>query len=291
MQLRRLSKSSAPGPELKTRHASRRVAWSGDGWLPDGAFYPFRERAPRPRWDMWRHATPAPDLHKVHKAQRTKLKPQEPTRKMLSDQKPVQPLGARTSLGAHRAGNDDATAASPPVNRAPDDVQVTPPSVEGKDVQAIGTAPVDAAADIVQVTPPPVIERKGEQTIGTALEDVLADVVQVTPPRIIEHNKTSITRSLDGSLVMMMVLVALGFMMSLPFRRRHAERVLAFAAMRSESGPCSPSQLTVSTANRIRSEFLIESGSVREKRPQHNQGDRSRDDFLTAAPKARVKPS
>ncbi|WP_354172075.1 MULTISPECIES: hypothetical protein [unclassified Bradyrhizobium] len=136
-------------------------------------------------------------------------------------------------MGAHRAGNDDATAASPPVNRAPDDVQVTPPSVEGKDVQAIGTAPVDAAADIVQVTPPPVIERKGEQAIGTALEDVLADVVQVTPPRIIEHNEASITRSLDGSLVMMMVLVALGFMMSLPFRRRHAERVLAFAAMRS----------------------------------------------------------
>ncbi|MCK1712574.1 MULTISPECIES: hypothetical protein [unclassified Bradyrhizobium] len=163
-------------------------------------------------------------------------------RKMLSDQKPVRPLGARTSLGARLPGNDDATAASPPVNRAQDEVQVAPPSViEPKGEQTIGAAPADASADIVQVTPPPVIERKGEQTIGTALVqtigtalvDVSADVVPVTSPRMIEHNDASITRSLDGSLVMMMVLVALGFITSLPFRRSYAERVLAFAAMRS----------------------------------------------------------
>ncbi|TYO60810.1 hypothetical protein FXV83_41800 [Bradyrhizobium hipponense] len=155
-------------------------------------------------------------------------------RKMLSDQKPVRPLGARTSLGAHPPGNDDATAASPPVNRARDEVQVAPLSViEPKGEQTIGAAPVDASADVVQVTPPPVIERKGEQTTGTALVGVSADVVQVTPPRMIDHNDASITRSLDGSLVMMMILVAFGFITSLLFRRSYAERVLAFAAMRS----------------------------------------------------------
>jgi len=154
---------------------------------------------------------------------------------MLSDHKPVQPLGARTPLGPRRPANDDATAASLPVNRARDEVQVAPPSVlEDKGEQTIGAAPVDALADVVQVTSPLVIERKGEQTIGTAPLDVsAADVVQVIPPRIIEYNDPPITGSLDGlSLLMMMVLVALGLITSLPFRHRYAERVLAFAAMR-----------------------------------------------------------
>ncbi|WP_156951999.1 hypothetical protein [Bradyrhizobium sp. WSM1743] len=137
-------------------------------------------------------------------------------------------------MAPRRPGNDDA-AASLPVNRARDEVQVAPPSVvEGKSEQTIGTAPVDASADVVQVTSPLVVERKGEQTIGTAPLDVpAADVVQVIPPRIIEDNDAPITGSNNGlSLVMMMALVALGIITFLPFRHRYAERVLAFAAMR-----------------------------------------------------------
>lgn len=223
-----------PYPNRLGTQIQRSKDWSGDGWLRDGAFYPFRERAPRPRWDMWRHATPAPFLHKVHKAQRTNLKQHEPMQKILSDHKLVQPLGARSPLGPRRLGNDDP-AASLPVNRARDEVQVAPPSsvIEGKSEQTTGAAPVDASADVVQVTSPLLlIERKGEQTIGTAPLNVsAADAVQA--PRIIEYNDAPITSSLDWlSLVMTMVLVALSFITSLPFRPRYAERVLAFAAMR-----------------------------------------------------------
>lgn len=141
-------------------------------------------------------------------------------------------------MGLRRPGNDDA-AASLPVNRARDEVQVAPSSAaEGKSEPTIGAAPVDASADVVQVTSPLVVERKGEQTIGTAPLDVpAADVVQVIPPRNIEHNDAPITSSVDGlSLAMMMALVALGIVTLLPFRDRYAERVLAFAAMRCSEG-------------------------------------------------------
>jgi hypothetical protein len=125
------------------------------------------------------------DFHKFHNAQRTKLKPHEPMRKMLSDQKPAQSFGARTSLGARRLRNDDAMAASRPVNRARDEVQVAPPSIiDRKGEQTIGTAP---STGVVQVTPPPAIERKTEQTIGMAPVDTSADVVQVTPPLAVER--------------------------------------------------------------------------------------------------------
>ena len=226
--------SGLPYPNRLGMQIQRSRGWSGDGWLHDGASYPYRERAVRSGWDMWRHATPAPFRHKAHKVQRTKLKPYEPMRKILSDHTPVQPLGARMPLGARRAGNDDATAASPPVDRAWDRVQVAPASViDRKGEQTVGAAPVDASADVVQVTPPTAIDRKGEQTIGMAPVDVSADVLQVTPPPEIEYNDARITSSLDGlSLVMMMAFVALGFIASLPFHRAHAERVLAFAAMR-----------------------------------------------------------
>ncbi|MDA9427161.1 hypothetical protein XH97_34365 [Bradyrhizobium sp. CCBAU 53380] len=152
-------------------------------------------------------------------------------RKILSDRKPVQPLVARTPLGARRSGNDDAAAASPPLDRARDEVQVAPGSViDRKGEQTIGAAPVDASADVVQVTQSPAIDRKSEHTIGMASVDVSAGGVQVTPPRDIDAR---ITSSLDGlSLVMMMALVALGFIASLPFHHARAERVLAFAAMR-----------------------------------------------------------
>jgi hypothetical protein len=125
-----------------------------------------------------------------------------------------------------------------PVGTAPADVSADvvpitpPPVVERKGDQTIGMAPVDASADVVQVTPPTVIE-KGEQTIGMAPADVSADVVQITPRPVVEHNGASITRSLElaFSLVMIMVIVALGFI-TLLFHHRYAERVLAFAAMR-----------------------------------------------------------
>jgi hypothetical protein len=127
------------------------------------------------------------DFHKFHNAQRTKLKPHGPMRKMLSDQKPAQSFGARTSLGVRRLRNDDAMAASRPVNRARDEVQVAPPSIiDRKGEQTIGTAPVNSSADVVQVTPPPAVERKGEQTIGMA-PVAAADVVRVTPPPAVER--------------------------------------------------------------------------------------------------------
>jgi hypothetical protein len=228
-----------------------------------------------------------PEFHKFHNAQRTKLKPHDPMRKLLSDRKPVQSSGARTSLDARRRGSDDARVGTPPVNRARDEVQVgapsvierkgdqttaptdasadvvriTPPTVvESQGDKTIGTAPADASADVVQITPPTVVERKGDQTVGTAPADasadvvritpptvvekgeqtigmapadVSADVVQVKPPPVVEHNGASITRSLElaFSLVMIMVIVALGFI-TLLFHHRYAERILAFAAMR-----------------------------------------------------------
>jgi hypothetical protein len=213
--------------------------WSGGGWVRGDTLYPFRARAPRQRWDMWRYATPLSDFHKFHNAQRTKLKPHEPMRKMLSDQKPAQSFGARTSLGARRLRNDDAMAASRPVNRARDEVQVAPPSIiERKGEQTIGMAPVDTSADVVKVTPPPAVERKGEQTIGMAPVAASADVVRVTPPPAVEHNGGSITRSLEQvvSLAMIMVLVALTFI-TLQLRHRYAERILAYAAMRRSEAP------------------------------------------------------
>jgi hypothetical protein len=170
-------------------------------------------------------------------------------------------------LGARRLRNDDAMAASRPVNRARDEVQVAPPSIiERKGEQTIGMAPVDTSADVVKVTPPPAVERKGEQTIGmapvAASADVVkvtppsaierkgeqtigmapvaasADVVRVTPPPAVEHNGGSITRSLEQvvSLAMIMVLVALTFI-TLQLRHRYAERILAYAAMRRSEAP------------------------------------------------------
>jgi len=150
-------------------------------------------------------------------------------RKILSDQKSVQSFGARTSVDAHRRGRDDATAANGPVNRSRVEVQAAPPSViERQEEQRTGAAPVDVPADVVKVTSPPAIERKSEETIGTALVD--ADVAQVSPPSIIEHHDASITRSLEG-LIMMMALVALGFV-PLLIRHGYAQRVLAYAATR-----------------------------------------------------------
>lgn len=235
----------------------RSKAWSG--WVRDDTFYSFRERALRPRWDMLWRVAPVSDLHRLHKAQRTKLKPHD-MRKMLSGQKPVQSFGVRTSLDARRRGDEGATAASRPVNRAPVEVQVAPlslidreveqtigvspvdasadvvqvtppPAIEGKSEQTIGRAPIDSSADVVQVIAPPLIERKGEQAVGTALVDASADIAQVTPPHMVEHDDASITRSFDGLVVMMMALVALGFI-PLLLRQRYAGRVLAYAAIR-----------------------------------------------------------
>ncbi|RXH03714.1 hypothetical protein [Bradyrhizobium vignae] len=100
--------------------------------------------------------------------------------------------------------------------------------IERQEEQRTGAAPVDVPADVIKVTSPPAIERKSEETIGTALVD--ADVAQVSPPSIIEHHDASITRSLEG-LVMMMALVALG-LVPLLIRHGYAQRVLAYAATR-----------------------------------------------------------
>ncbi|PPQ13830.1 hypothetical protein CV770_40335 [Bradyrhizobium sp. AC87j1] len=209
----------------------RSKAWSGGGWVRDDIFYPFRERAPRVRWDMWRDAAPVSDLHRLHKAQRTRLKPHE-KRKMLSDQRSVQSFGTRTSLDARRGKGDDATAARRSVNRSRVEVQVAPPSlIERKEEQTTGAAPVDAAAEVVKLSPPPAIQRESEQTTGAAFVDASADVAQVTAPSLIEHDGASTTRSLDGLLAMMMALLALGFIPFL-FRHKDAQRVLAYAATR-----------------------------------------------------------
>lgn len=237
----------------------RSTAWPGFGWVRDDTFYAFRERAPRLRRDMSRHAAPVSDLHRPHKAQRTRLKPHE-MRKMLSDQKFVPSSGARASLDARRRGGHAATASSRAVNRSRVEVHIAPPSViERKEEQTTGVAPVDAPADVVKVTLPPATERKSEQTIGmaprkssadvvqvaaplpierkggqaigTALVDASADVAQVTPPSILEQDDASTTRSLAGVVVMMMALVALGFI-PLLFGHRYAQRVLTYAAMR-----------------------------------------------------------
>lgn len=207
----------------------RSNAWSGGGWVRgDTFYYRFRERAPRLRWEMWRYAAPVSDFHRLHKAQRTRIKPHE-MRKIMSDQKSVQSFGARTSVDARRRGRDDATAARGAVNRSRVEVQATPPSlIERQEEQRTGAAPVDVSADVVMVTP--AIERKSEETIGTALVDASADVAQVSRPSIIDHDEASITRSLDG-LVVMMALVALGFV-PLLIRHRYAQRVLAYAATR-----------------------------------------------------------
>ncbi|MBR0827126.1 hypothetical protein JQ596_16430 [Bradyrhizobium manausense] len=175
-------------------------AWFGGGWLHDGTFYSFHERA-RPRWDTWRHATPVLE-HKFHKAQRTKLKPYEPM-KMLSDQKAVRSFGARTSLDAARAREQgrlrhERHAAVPNeefflavIAKAKEVVDSRPqtkhsrPHRPGKDDAVAGTPSVNPARDEVQVAPPR-IEPKGEQTIGPAALDASADVVQVTPPPVTE---------------------------------------------------------------------------------------------------------
>ncbi|WP_271508196.1 hypothetical protein [Bradyrhizobium sp. CCBAU 11357] len=208
----------------------RSKAWSGGGWIREDTFYPFRGRAPQLRWDMWRHAAPVPDLHRLRKAQRTRLEPHE-TRKMLSGQKSVQSFGTRTSLEARRGEGGDATAARRPVNRSRVEVQVAPPSlIERKEEQTTGAPPVDASADVVKITPPAAIERESEQTIGAAFVDASADVAQVSPPSVIEQYDASTTLSLDGLVAMMMALVALGI--PLLFHHKDARRVLAYAATR-----------------------------------------------------------
>ena len=127
---------------------------------------------------------------------------------------------------------DEQTIGTAPVDASAEVVRVTPPpAVARKSEQTIGTVPADASADVVRVTPPPVVEPKGEQTVGMALPDVAADVV--TPPPLVEHNGETITRSVEQavSLAMIVVLVALAFIIML-IRHRYAERVLAYAAVR-----------------------------------------------------------
>jgi len=193
----------------------RSKAWFGGGWLHDGSFYPFHERA-RPRWYTWRHATPVLE-HKFHKAQRTKFKPYEPM-KMLSDQKAVRSFGARTSLDAARAREQgrprhERHAAVPNeefflavLAKAKEVVDSRPqtkhsrPHLPGKDDAVAGSPPVSPARDEVQVAPP-LIEPKGEQTIGVAPVDAAADVVQITPPSVTElkGQQTIGTAPLDAS--------------------------------------------------------------------------------------------
>jgi hypothetical protein len=191
----------------KVFRIQRTQPWFGGGWLGNGAFDLFRQRAPQVRWER-RHATVL-HFHRSHRAQQTNgsLKPHKLVRKILPDQKPMQSLDARSSLAAPARGNN-AAAGPPLINRSADEVQVTPTSVIEKAEPTFGTAPVNRSADVVQVTAPPLIERSAEPISRS--HDPLSEV---------------------SFAIGMVVVAALGIFEFLS-RRTYAKRILAFGATR-----------------------------------------------------------
>jgi hypothetical protein len=133
--------------------------------------------APQPGSHVRRQAAHEHNFHRSHKAQRTtaSLKPHESQRKTLFDQADPRPRG-----------NDVSTAGSPSADRAPDQIQAAPASI---------------------------IEREAGQTVGMESVIRLANAAQNTLPPVVESKGTEIARSLEAlSVVMMMVVAALGFM-------------------------------------------------------------------------------
>ena len=98
-----------------------------------------------------------------------------------------------------------STAAAPPADRAPVEVQAAP------------------AAHI--------IERATGQTVGMAPEIRSADAAPNTPPPVIESKGTPMTRSLDALWLVMVVVIALG-LIELLLRRTYAKHGFAFEVMR-----------------------------------------------------------
>jgi hypothetical protein len=189
--------------------------WFAGGRFDIGALLGLR---PQPGWHVRRHASNERNFRRSHKAQRinASLKPHEAQRKTLFDQVP----------DPRPRGNDVSTAGAPPADRAPDQVQAAPapasepnPRPGENDVPIAGGPPPDRVPDAVQAAPAPasIIDREAGQTVGMAPVIRLADVARNTPSPAIESKGTPITRSLEAlSMVMVMVVAALGLMKLLP---------------------------------------------------------------------------